>query len=190
MVKSYGMTLLLKDDPDGIAKYKEYHAKSFPEVLKALQKVGVVQLKIFLKGRRLFMYCETVEAFDVKRDFPRHLKMDEKCKEWEEIMVALQEKAPEAEDDEWWASMEEIYDFQKQYRQRVGGGGPRDLGVSLEMYYDSVKRCDVAKPGATDAHGGGIIMALCPVTWSFDNETVARAIALFGVAFAIGMRWR
>ena len=24
-------------------------------------------------------------------------------------------QAPEAEDDEWWASMEEIYDFQKQY---------------------------------------------------------------------------
>jgi L-rhamnose mutarotase len=190
MVKSYGMTLCLKDDPEGIAKYKEYHAKSFPEVLKALQKVGVVQLKIFLKGRRLFMYCETVDAFDLKRDFPRHLKMDEKCKEWEDIMVALQEKAPEAESDEWWANMEEIYDFQKQYRQRVGGGGPRDLGVSLETYYDSVKRHDLSTGGSTKAGHDGILMALCPVTWSFDRETVARAVALFGIAFAIGMRWR
>ena len=39
-------------------------------------------------------------------------------------------------------------------------GGRSGVGeVSLEMYYDSVKRCDVAKPGATDAHGGGHLAA-------------------------------
>lgn len=50
MVKSYAQTICLKDDPEGIAEYKRYHANSWPEVLEALKAVGILRMKIFLLG--------------------------------------------------------------------------------------------------------------------------------------------
>ena len=57
------------------------------------------------------MHMETVDDFEAKRDFPRYIELDEKCKEWDELMRAFQEKAPEAKEDEWWATMEQIYEL-------------------------------------------------------------------------------
>jgi L-rhamnose mutarotase len=38
----FGLTLELKDDPDVIAKYKEYHAHPWPEPLDGAKEVGVI----------------------------------------------------------------------------------------------------------------------------------------------------
>lgn len=64
MVKCYAQTICLKDDPAGIERYKQYHRESFPEVLQALKSIGITKMKIFLLGLRMFMYMETVDAFD------------------------------------------------------------------------------------------------------------------------------
>ena len=60
----YGMALNLRDDPAVIARYRREHAKAWPEVLARLRAVGITEMKIFLLGRRLFMYCETRDGFD------------------------------------------------------------------------------------------------------------------------------
>ena len=109
-MKSYGMTLNLRDDPAVIAKYKEYHRAVWPEVLAALRRIGISKMKIFLRGRRLFMYLEAHDAFDLHRDFPRYMER-ERAQEWDALMREYQEPVPEAASGEWWASMEEVFDL-------------------------------------------------------------------------------
>ena len=70
-MQSYGLALDLRDDPALIARYKKEHAKVWPEVLARLREIGVTQMKIYLLGRRMFMYCETKDGFDPARDFAR-----------------------------------------------------------------------------------------------------------------------
>jgi hypothetical protein len=59
-MKSFAQTLDLKNDPQMIAAYVEWHTKVYPEVLLALRKVGVSKMKIFLLGTHLFMYYEVL----------------------------------------------------------------------------------------------------------------------------------
>ncbi len=101
-MKSYGLTLCLQDDPRKIAEYTAYHQAVWPEVTARLREVGVHEMKIFLRGRRMFMYIETDDAFEPARDFPR-INEDPKSAEWNALMATLQERAPEAAPDEWWA---------------------------------------------------------------------------------------
>src|SRR5439155_601479 len=70
-VQAYGMALDLRDDPKVIARYKKEHAQVWPAVLARLREVGVTEMKIYLLGRRMFMYCETKDGFDPSKDFAR-----------------------------------------------------------------------------------------------------------------------
>jgi L-rhamnose mutarotase len=105
------MTLNLVNDADKIAKYKKYHQAVWPEVERSLKSIGITKMKIFLKGRRLFMYMETVDNFKPERDFPKYLENDPKCKEWDSLMCTFQEKVPEAAEKEWWSTMDEVYNL-------------------------------------------------------------------------------
>lgn len=106
----YGMTLKLRDDPAAIARYKAEHLKAWPEVLARLRGIGVTEMKIFLIGSRLFMYCETVDGFDPMRDFARSIE-DPTYQKWDELMRSMQERVPEARPGEWWAMMECVFDL-------------------------------------------------------------------------------
>jgi len=112
-VQSYGLALDLRDDPALIARYKKEHAKVWPEVLARLREIGVTEMKIYLLGRRMFMYMEAVDGFSPERDFPK-LANDSRYREWDELMRAHQERAPEAKPDDWWAPMEEVFDLSSQ----------------------------------------------------------------------------
>ncbi len=68
------------------------------------------EMKIFLRGQRLFMYIETDDAFEPVRDFQR-VNEDPKSREWNDLMATLQERAPEATPDEWWAPMALAFDL-------------------------------------------------------------------------------
>ena len=108
-MKQLALTVNLKDDPAVIAAYKAYHAEAWPEVLEALQAVGVIQMKIWLLGRRLFMLAEVADGFDPAVDFPRYLTLNPRCQEWEDLMTTFQEPVLEAGPDEKWAMMEEVF---------------------------------------------------------------------------------
>ena len=110
-MRSFGLALNLKNDPDAVEKYKSYHQNVWPEVETALKRVGITSMKIFLIGRKLFMYVETVDAFEPERDFSKYLEDHIRCKQWDELMQTFQEKIPEAGDDEWWALMEPVYEL-------------------------------------------------------------------------------
>ncbi len=106
----YGLTLCLQNDPAKIAAYKTYHQAVWPEVTARLREVGVHEMRIFLRGTRMFMYIETDDAFEPRRDFVR-VNEDPRSREWNELMATLQERAPEASPEEWWAPMELVFDL-------------------------------------------------------------------------------
>ena len=54
---------------------------------------------------------ETVDTFDIKRDFPRYLEEHPKCKEWDQLMRTFQEPVDEAQANEWWAEMEPVFEL-------------------------------------------------------------------------------
>jgi len=109
-MKAYGLTLCLRDDPDAIAAYRRYHQAVWPQVCARLREVGVQTMRIFLRGRRLFMYVEADDAFDPRRDFAR-VNDDPVSAEWNALMATFQERAPEADTNEWWALMELVFDL-------------------------------------------------------------------------------
>jgi len=102
--------LLLKDDADVIDRYKRYHREAWPEVIARLKEIGIIEMKIFLIGRRLFMYMEAVDGFDPDRDFPKLNELP-RYREWDVLMSSMQERVPEAREGEWWAAMEEVFDL-------------------------------------------------------------------------------
>lgn len=108
-MKEYALTINLKDDPEVIRQYKQYHAEAWPEVVRSLRQVGISDMKIFLLGRRLFMYLEAENDFDPAVDFPRYLTLHPKCQEWEDLMGRFQETVPEAKEGEKWAMMEKVF---------------------------------------------------------------------------------
>jgi len=109
-MKAYGLTLCLQDDPAKIASYTQYHRAVWPGVLARLREVGVHEMRIFLRERRMFMYIETDDAFEPRRDFAR-VNEDPTSREWNDLMATLQERAPEASPDEWWAPMALVFDL-------------------------------------------------------------------------------
>ena len=109
-MQTYGMTLMLRDDAEIVESYRRYHRDAWPEVIDRLRGIGITEMKIYLLGRRLFMYMEAVDGFAPDRDFPK-LAEDARYREWDELMSGLQEPAPEAKPGEWWAPMEEVFDL-------------------------------------------------------------------------------
>jgi len=111
MAKRFGLTLLLRDDPAGIAEYRRFHADVWPEVTAELRGVGIERMFIYLLGRRLFQFIETTDAFDPARDLPR-LNDNLRYAEWDRVMRTMQEKVDEAGPTDWWAPMDEVFDLE------------------------------------------------------------------------------
>lgn len=107
----FALTLNLKNDAEVIGRYKQYHAETWPEVVAALQQVGILDMRIWLLGRRLFMVYKAREGFDPEVDFPRYLKLHPRCQEWENLMGTLQEPVEDAQPGEKWAAMEKVFDL-------------------------------------------------------------------------------
>ncbi len=110
-MKSYGQALDLKNDPEIMAKYKEYHRNVWPEVVESLKEIGITAMKIYLSGNHLFMYFEAVDEFDPARDFQGYTEQNRRADEWNTLMSSFQQKSPEAGPDDWWAPMELVYDL-------------------------------------------------------------------------------
>lgn len=113
-MKSYGQTLNLKNDPAVIATYIEHHRRIWPEVAAGLRAIGILNMRIWLLGRRLFMVMDTVDEFDAERDFARYMESGPRIREWQSLMETFQERVDEAKRGEWWAAMDLVFELAKQ----------------------------------------------------------------------------
>ena len=111
MSKSITQVLDLKNDPEIIAKYEEYHRNVWPEVIDALKEIGIERMEIFRSGNHLFMYCTVPDEFDPRRDFQGYAE-SKRAEEWNDLMSTFQQKVPEATETDWWCPMSLAFDSQ------------------------------------------------------------------------------
>jgi L-rhamnose mutarotase len=107
-MKRFAQTVLLKDDPDLIRRYEDYHAHPWPEVLEGSRRVGILRTFIYRHGRQLFMFMETRDNFDLERDMPKYAA-DPKAQEWDALMRGFQEAPPGAPSGATWVPMKEVF---------------------------------------------------------------------------------
>jgi L-rhamnose mutarotase len=109
-MKTFGKALDLKNDPEIIEKYKEYHRNVWPEVKDSLGEIGITAMRIFCLGNHLFMYMETVDDFDPD-GLQEYTEKNPRAGEWNDLMFTFQQVVPEAAEGELWAAMEQVYDL-------------------------------------------------------------------------------
>jgi L-rhamnose mutarotase len=103
------LALDLRNDPELIAQYEEYHRNVWPEVLAHLRRHGVRELEIFRLGTRLCMVMETDDAvFDAER-LAAAQRDDLRLADWEQLMWHFQAPTPWTLAGEKWTSMPCIF---------------------------------------------------------------------------------
>ena len=108
MSKRYCLTLDLKDDPQLIAGYKQYHERVWPEIIASIKDSGITDMEIYLLGTRMFMIMEVSDtfSFDAKGQADA---ANPKVQEWEKLMWKFQKPLPQAKPGEKWLLMERVF---------------------------------------------------------------------------------
>lgn len=108
------LALDLKDNPAGIAEYKRYHTKIWPEIKQSLFDAGVKDMEIYIVGTRMFMIMEVGDGFS----FEKKAAMDDanpKVQEWETIMHGFQQLLPGSTPEQpWWKLMDRVFSLAEQ----------------------------------------------------------------------------
>lgn len=114
-MKTLTFALDLKDDPEIIAKYDEYHRAVWPEIVRGAAASGVRSQRIFRTGNRLFMIIEVDDDYDWRSGFARYMAETPRAREWDTLMRTFQQPVPSAGPDDWWTPMEEVYNLNQQH---------------------------------------------------------------------------
>lgn len=100
----------LKNDPQLIAEYEQYHQRIWPEIAASIKDAGITDMEIFRIENRLFMIMETTDEFS----FEKKAAMDAanaKVQEWETLMWKYQQALPFAKPGEKWLPATKIFDL-------------------------------------------------------------------------------
>ena len=108
-MKTFVYTLDLIDDPEIIAKYKEYHRAVWPEVIEGARKVEILHDRIYLLGNRMVMVLDTEDFYDP--DALSAYTEKPRAKEWDELMKTFQQPLKWAKPGEYWLQMELVFDM-------------------------------------------------------------------------------
>lgn len=122
-MKEIAFALDLRDDPEIIEEYVNWHRKVWPEITRGMAAYKVLSQNIYLIGNRLFMVLNVEDDFDYRVDFKHYLEETPRAKDWDKIMRGYQQPVPWAQDGDWWASMERVYDLNQRLAEI--GGDPR-----------------------------------------------------------------
>ena len=106
----------LKDEAV-VETYREHHRRVWPEVLDSLRTSGVIDMQIYLLGRRLVMVADLQDGGDLRRAFETRIASHPRVAEWERLMMSLQQPAPGAAVGEWWTAMEPVFEFHEPARR-------------------------------------------------------------------------
>ena len=107
-MKRYCRTLTLRDDPQLIAQYVEYHAHVWPEIVAGIKEVGILDMQIYIHENTLFMIVDTVDDFDWEKDNARLATLPRQA-EWEAYMSKFQNADTRASAAEKWQLMTRIF---------------------------------------------------------------------------------
>ena len=108
--KRFCKTLELRNDPELITAYKKVHADDalWPEIMKGIREVGIIDMEIYIAGTRLFMIMDTVPDFDHEKAMTK-LAEKPRQREWEAYVSSFQQSSSNATADEKWQMIERIF---------------------------------------------------------------------------------
>ncbi len=98
---------VIKVKPEALEEYKRIHAEVWPEVLATIHACNIRNYSIYLKDGYLFSYFEYTGS-DFQADM-RKMAADPKTQEWWKLTDPMQEPLPTRKEDEWWATMDEVF---------------------------------------------------------------------------------
>jgi L-rhamnose mutarotase len=104
-MKRFGQIIKVK--PEHFGKYKEYHAKVWPEILDMISKCNIRNYSIYHRDGFLFAYFE-YHGNDFEGDMAK-MAADPKTQEWWDVVKPFQEPISTHSKDEWWVNMEEVF---------------------------------------------------------------------------------
>ena len=109
-VQRYGSVIGLR--PEKIEEYKKLHAAVWPDVLKMIKEAHIQNYSIYLRklddgNYYLFSYFEYT-GDDFKGDMAR-MAADATTQKWWAVCKPCQKPLNDRREDEWWASMEEVF---------------------------------------------------------------------------------
>ena len=111
-MKKYCLALDLKNDPELIAEYEQWHRNVWQEIRESILDAGITQMEIYRVSNRLFMIMETKPDFS----FEKKAGLDasnSSVQEWENLMWKFQQALPFAKPGEKWVLMDKIFDLNR-----------------------------------------------------------------------------
>lgn len=109
-VRRYVRTLDLRDDPALISEYRSRHSqeKIWPEILKGIKAVGILEMEIYIRGTRLTMILEAPADLDLDAAMTRLATLPRQ-QEWEDYMSVFQNAGKGASSSDKWQPMERMF---------------------------------------------------------------------------------
>ena len=107
-MKRYCLALDLKDDPQLITEYENYHKSVWPEILRSIRDSGIEKMDIYRTGNRLFMIMETNDSFSLDEKVKADQSNPQVMK-WEQLMWKYQQALPHALPGQKWIMMDNIF---------------------------------------------------------------------------------
>ena len=107
-MKKYFLTLDLKNDPELIRQYEEYHKNVWPEIISSIKNSGIEDMQIYRYETRLFMVMEVNDSFSFEKKQNADAE-NEKVQEWETLMWKYQQPLPGSAEGEKWKLMDKIF---------------------------------------------------------------------------------
>lgn len=106
--KRYCLTLDLKNNPELIEQYLNYHKpeNGWKEINEGIKKSGIVVMDIYHVDNRLFMICEMPLDTDFDKAWQK-MGTYERQTEWGELMSNYQQALPGHELE--WVKMNRVY---------------------------------------------------------------------------------
>ena len=115
-MKRFCLALDLKDDPQLIQEYEDWHrsGNDWPEVTQNDVDAGITNIEIYRTGNRLFMILEANDTFSFEKKAAMEAS-NPKVQEWEQLMWKFQQPLPWAKEGQKWILMDNI--FQSRIKQ-------------------------------------------------------------------------
>jgi L-rhamnose mutarotase len=109
-MKRYTLTLDLKNDPELIRQYEQFHKEVWPEIISSIKEAGIENMQIYHYETRLFMIMEVNNDFSFEKK-QKADKENAKVQEWEELMWKFQQPLAGSAKGEKWKLMETIFEL-------------------------------------------------------------------------------
>ena len=98
---------VIKLKPEQLDFYKELHANPWEGVQNKLKECNIQNYSIYYRDGYLFSYME-YHGENWEEDMEK-LAADSTTQEWWKLTDPCQEPVPSANEEEWWAELEEVF---------------------------------------------------------------------------------